>query len=198
MNNRKLKELVRFIPGVNQSRMGEKFENKIIVYYSQSDFELDFYFENSVNKRKISNFSFTKLSLKKGDVIISNTRQLAAMVSEENANKVLPMNFTKIDFLNDYLDKQYFLFLFNSYKEILHQKEREIQGNGPIQKIPLRSLGQFSIPYLDLAQQKLIGKAYVEMLQIQKKLKTISNLTEMLTYEILEKSIMEAKYHDEE
>lgn len=191
LTNRRLKDFVNFIPGINQSRAENQFTDYSVQYYDQSAFESDFCLQNYVkedmNRGELPDQPF----LRAGDIIISNTKQAATIVGKANEGKVLPINFTKVKFLNEGLDKRYFLFLFNSYKDVQRQKERENQGTGAIQKIPLRSLGELQIPYITMSEQKLIGDSYVEMLMLQNKLKRCSELNEILTCAILEKSIEE-------
>ena len=193
MTYKKLKDFINFIPGINQSRADNQLSSQAIKYYDQSAFELDFYFENNTKMEKILELLPNKSFLHTGDVVISNTKQVAAIVGEGNAGKVLPMNFTKVEFLNEFLDKRYFLFLFNSFKDIRRQKERETQGTASIQKIPIYSLGELLIPDVALSQQKLMGSSYVQMLQIQNKFKKCAAITESLTCSILENAIKEMK-----
>lgn len=188
---KKLKEFVSFVPGMNQSRVENQFSDPAVIYYDQSAFESDFYFRNARREGEVAGHLKDLSFLREGDVVISNTKQVAAMIAKGNAGKVLPINFTKVEFLNGNLDKRYFLFLFNSFKEVQRQKERETQGMGAIQKIPLRSLGEIKIPYIVMPRQQLAGNAYVEMLEIQNKLKKYSELSEALTCTILEKTIQE-------
>lgn len=196
MNNRLLKEFINFVPGVNQSRTENLFLDQEIEYYDQAAFESDFNFHGKTGENESVDEIRNKSYLRAGDVVISNTRQAAAIVGKENAGKILPINFTNVEFLNEDLDKQYFLFLFNSFKDVQRQKERETQGTGLIQKIPLRSLGEIVIPYIIISEQKLVGNSYVEMLEIQNKLKKYSELSEAFTCTILEKIIKGAKLYE--
>lgn len=193
MSNKRLKEFADFVPGINQSRAENQFIDHMVRYYDQAAFESDFCLQNYAkeerNREKLPDKSF----LCAGDVIISNTKQAAAIVGKANEGKILPINFTKVVFFNEDLDKRYFLYLFNSYKNVQRQKERETQGTGAIQKIPLRSLGELQIPYITMSEQILIGDSYVEMLKLQNKLKRCSELNEALTCAILERMIKEAR-----
>lgn len=191
MINIKLNEFVSFVPGINQSRAEHPLSDRLIKYYDQSAFESDFYFQSDTKKEWNADKLLNIPCLGVGDVVISNTKQVAAIVGKGNAEKVLPINFIKVEFSNVYLDKRYFLFLFNSFKDVQRQKERETQGTGIIQKIPLRSLGELEIPYITMSQQKLVGNSYVEMMEMQHRLKKYYELSEALTYAILEKTIKE-------
>ena len=81
---------------------------------------------------------FGKQTLKEGDIVISNIQQKAVRIGKSNAGKVIPLNFTKVEFRKQALDKNYFLYLFNSNKFIQRQKEREQQGN-VLQKLSTKS-----------------------------------------------------------
>ena len=119
--------------------------------------------------------------------------QLATMVGDANAGKVPSLNFTKVEFCDDRLDKRYFIYLFNSYRDIKRQKERELQGNGPILRIPIKSLKKLEIPVISLEKQAKIGRAYIETLKLQAKLNTYGKLVGEFTERILEKSIVKEK-----
>lgn len=189
MTNKKLKEFINFIPGINQSRSENQLLYQEIEYYDQSAFESDFYFQSDIEEKWTVDKTWSRPYLRAGDVVISSTKQVAAIVGKENANKILPINFINVEFLNEELDRRYFLFLFNLFKDVQRQKERETQGTGLIHKIPLRSLGEIQIPYITMEQQKLVGNSYIEMIEIQNKLKKYSELSESLLCAILEKTI---------
>lgn len=193
MSNKRLKEFANFVPGINQSRAENQFIDHMVRYYDQAAFESDFCLQNYAKEERNGEQLPDKSFLCAGDVIISNTKQVAAIVGKANEGKILPINFTKVAFLNEDLDKRYFLYLFNSYKNVQRQKERETQGTGAIQKIPLRSLGELQIPYITMSEQILIGDSYVEMIKVQNKLKRCSELNEALTCAILERMIKEAR-----
>ena len=186
MKKKKITHFVKFSPGINQSRAEKQFKNKKIDYYDQAAFELDF------NQEQLELFNFkedsttTELSLKANDVVISNTLQMATIVGKVNEGKVLPINFIQVDFINEKLDKNFFVYLFNANKGIKRQKDRETQGIGSVQRISLRSLEQLVIPWVPLDEQKKIGMAYKEMLKIQNRLNQYSGLLERLTNGVLE------------
>ena len=126
---------------------------------------------------------------------MSNSLQLAAMVSKENVGKVLSLNFTKVKF-NDRLDKRYFLFLFNSYNDVQRQKERELQGNGVIQRIPLKALGQMVIPVVPMEEQIKIGAIYAEASKLQSNINRYAELVVRYTNMILENQLKEGRTHE--
>lgn len=190
MEIRKLSEFVTFVQGINQSRAEKQFGNQEIDYYDQASFEEDHKYYNEATQEERVNYLFDQeVSLDKCDVVISNSLQRATMVSGQNVGKVLSLNFTKVEFKSDLLDKRYFLYLFNQYKDIQRQKERELQGTGPNLRLTKQSLEQLVIPVISLSEQQRIGEVYIESLKIQSKLSEYARLTEQFTGAILEKSL---------
>ncbi len=188
MEKRGLKEFVTFIPGINPTRAQKQFGTQVINYYDQKSFEADYNHEEVVEDESKSLYQ-NNLSLNEGDVVISNSLQLATMVGKNNVGKVLSLNFTKIEFDSEQLDKRYFLFLFNAYKEVRRQKERESQGNGHVLRIPLRALGEIIVPVVPLEEQKKIGAIYSETLKLQSKLNQYADLIGQFTSSIIEETL---------
>lgn len=189
LEKRGLKEFVTFVPGINPTRAQKQFGTQVINYYDQSSFEADYNHEDVVVEEESRSLSQNNLSLNEGDVVISNSLQLATMVGKNNVGKVLSLNFTKIQFDSEQLDKRYFLYLFNAYKEVRRQKERELQGSGPALRIPLRSLGEIVVPVVPLKEQKKIGAIYAETLKLQSKLNKYADLIEQFTGSIIEETL---------
>ncbi|EGP4984430.1 restriction endonuclease subunit S [Enterococcus faecium] len=190
MEKQKLSEFVSFIPGINQSRAEKQFGDQEINYYDQSSFDEDDKHHGEMSRDEKFNYLFdSEVSLDKRDVVISNSLQRATMVSEKNIGKVLSLNFTKVEFHSEKLDKRYFLYLFNQYKDIQRQKERELQGTGPVQRLTKQSLEQLVIPVVSSSEQQRIGEIYIETLKIQSKLSQYARLTEQFAGSILEKSL---------
>ncbi len=181
-----LKEFVTFVPGINPTRAQKQFGTEITNYYDQQSFEADYNHEEVTAEDGEKSLSQNTPSLNEGDVVISNSLQLATMVGKDNIGKVLSLNFTKIEFNSEQLDKRYFLFLFNAYKEVRRQKERESQGNGPVLRIPLRSLGEIIVPVVPLEEQKKIGAIYSETLKLQSKLNQFADMIGQFTSSIIE------------
>ena len=102
-----LKNCVSFTPGINPSRI----QTTDLEFYDQNDFVNDYNFINKVNIKDKSFDSENLLKLKEGDVVISVVTRQAAIVSKGNDGKILTLNFIKVDFDNDFLDKKYFLYL---------------------------------------------------------------------------------------
>lgn len=186
MEKRKLKEVVTFFPGINPTRAQKRFGTKLINYYDQPSFEADYTHGDEVVDNGENFLSQNNPSLNEGDVVISNSLQLATMVSKNNVGKMLSLNFTKTEFDSEQLDKRYFLFLFNAYKDVKQQKERELQRSGTVLRIPLRALGEISIPIPPLEEQKKIGAIYTETLKLQSKLNKCAELTEQFASSIIE------------
>lgn len=189
MEKREIKEFVTFVPGINPTRAQKQFGTQVINYYDQLSFDADYNHEDAVVEDVAKPLSQNNSSLNEGDVVISNSLQLATMVGKNNVGKVLSLNFTKIEFDSEKLDKRYFLFLFNAYKDVRRQKERELQGNGPILRIPLRALGEIIIPIVPIEEQKKIGAIYTETLKLQSKLNKYADLIEQFTSSIIEENL---------
>lgn len=192
MEKRKLSDFVSFVQGVNQSRAEKQFGDQEIPYYDQASFEDDYRHYNEMNQEEKINESFTsEVTLYKRDIVISNSLQRATMVGETNIGKVLSINFTKVSFINEELDKHYFLYLFNNYQDIQRQKEREMQGTGPILRLTKQSLEKLIIPIVPLKEQRQIGAIYVESLKAQSKLSEYARLLEKFTGTMLENKLKE-------
>lgn len=192
MEKRKLSDFVSFVQGVNQSRAEKQFGDQEIPYYDQASFEDDYRHYNEMNQEEKINESFTsEVTLDKRDIVISNSLQRATMVGETNIGKVLSINFTKVNFINEELDKHYFLYLFNNYQDIQRQKERELQGTGPILRLTKQSLEKLIIPIVPLKEQRQIGAIYVESLKAQSKLSEYARLLEKFTGTMLETKLKE-------
>ncbi|MGN9120133.1 restriction endonuclease subunit S [Turicibacter bilis] len=189
MKRRAIKEFVTFVPGINPTRVQKQFGPEVINYYDQQSFEADYKHVEVFVENEVESLSPNNLSLNEGDVVISNSLQLATMVGKNNVGKVLSLNFTKIEFDSELLDKGYFLFMFNVYKEVRRQKERQLQGTGSVLRIPLRALGEITIPVVPLEEQKKIGAIYIETMKLQSKLNKYSDLIEQFTNSIIEETL---------
>jgi restriction endonuclease S subunit len=189
LDKRELKEFVTFVPGINPTRAQKQFGAQEINYYDQSSFEADNNHADVVVKGESKSLSQNNLSLTEGDVVVSNSLQLATTVGKNNVGKVLSLNFTKIEFNREQLDKRYFLFLFNAYKDVKRQKERELQGSGPVRRIPLRALGEIIVPVAPIEEQKKIGTIYIETLKLQNKLNQYADLIGEFTSSIIEETL---------
>lgn len=196
MERRKLSEFVTFVQGINTTRVEKQFGTIDINYYDQAAFERDYKHEDGfVNKKGVHTFN-AGLSLEVGDVVISNSLRIATVVGASNAGKVPSLNFTKVEFHSQSLDKLYFIYLFNIYSDVRRQKERELQGTGSILRIPIKALNQIVIPIVSLEEQQKIGKIYTETLKIQSKLNRCAELMEQLVGAVLEENLEGRKQHE--
>lgn len=186
-----MSELVTFVPGINPTRAQSRFKGMEISYYDQTAFESDMNQEGLLPERPLE--SFAAETLKSGDVVISNALQLATIVGKTNAGKVPSLNFTKVEFHSEHLDKHYFIYLFNAYSAVRRQKERGLQGTGSILRIPIKTLNEIEIPIIPLEKQKKIGQAYKKILQLQGELKKYDALMEQFVYSVLEENLKEIK-----
>ncbi|MEK3763444.1 restriction endonuclease subunit S [Solibacillus sp. FSL K6-4121] len=189
MEKRKINEFITFVPGINPTRAQKHFETQDINYYDQASFEADYNHRDVMKSDVIKSSVQNIFSLQEGDVVISNSLQLATIVRKNNVGKVLSLNFTKLEFHNEQLDEAYFLYLFNAFKEVRKQKEMQLQGTGPILRIPLRALGEIMIPVVPIEEQKKIGAIHLETLKLQNKLNKYANLIEHFTSSILEENL---------
>ncbi|MGT2833283.1 restriction endonuclease subunit S [Streptococcus halotolerans] len=190
MEKRQMSDFVSFVAGVNPTRAKRQYGSNIFHYYDQEAFEKDYSFEADLVSKKTVDDVSDKLSLRQGDVIISNSLQKAAIVSASNEGKVPTLNFIKVEFKGDKLDKLYFLYLFNSYSEVQRQKERDLQG-ASILRLSVKLLNQLMIPVVDLEEQIKIGEAYSETLRLKTYLKRYAVLTETIVSQVIEESIKE-------
>lgn len=191
MEKRKLGELVRFTPGINQSRFKDEMEKQKIDFYDQSSFAADYEQGGENVEHKSANLYTDNRLLNSGDIVISHSLQLATMVGQRNVGKVLSLNFTKVGFEESRLDKGYFLYLFNVYKEIQKQKEKETQGGSLTMRITQQSLAKMTIPFVSLEEQKKIGAIYIENLRLQNKLNIYGKLLEQVMKNVLEENLKE-------
>lgn len=183
-----IREIAELIPGVNQSRVDKLGNDENSCFYDQRMFEADLN-EMYKNVHLITNsFEEPSYVLNAGDIVISNSMQLATIVGSSVKQRILTLNFVKVKLDND-IDKAYFVYLFNLNKEIQKQKEKETQSMGVVQRITLRSLESIEIPILKKEQCKRIGNVYVEMLRNQDNLNRYVDLIGMLTYSMLEQSL---------
>lgn len=182
----KLKEVVTFSQGVGKSRMTDKLAQ--LEYYSQYDFEKDL----NIPPIKKEGTTDSKVPiLKFGDLVMSNLSQKVAIVSQENEGKLLSINFTRVQILDNKIDQLYFAYLFNYGSDVQSQKKRELQGSGLIQKIPLSALKNIRIPIVERGQQSLIGETYASMLAFRSSLNKLDQSIENVMIATIENRIKE-------
>lgn len=185
---KKLKDFVEITQGINSSRIRNENRGNL---YDQRDFEKDLLRtplpNNILGREQKGDFT-----LRAGDVIINNMKQQATIVSPESVGKILTMNFLRVEFLNDKLDKRFFIYLFNENRQMKYQKERATQGvSSFVQKIPINNLKQLTIPEVSIEKQQKIGQAYAELLAVRKKYLDLIKYNDQMTLEILEQATKE-------
>ncbi|MBF0775194.1 restriction endonuclease subunit S [Streptococcus azizii] len=190
MKRRKVSDFVSFIPGVNPTRIEKQYDIKELIYYDQAAFEQDYHYTEGLADENVSETDSDIVTLQKGDVVISNSLQKAAMVGFSNAGKILSLNFTKLEFKSEALDKHYFLYLFNSYRDVQRQKERELQG-GTILRIPMKSLNQLVVPIVEIEEQIKIGSAYREVITLKARWNQCGELLECFASQVFEEYLKE-------
>jgi len=190
LERQRIKQFIKFIPGINPTRAEKQYPHQDFIYYDQAAFELDFNHDNGIiedDRTPAQN----SLAVNKGDIIISNSLQMAAMVGEGNVGKIPSINFTKAEFISEELDKRYFIYLFNAHTDVARQKERELQGTGHIKRIPIKSLEQIKIPIIPSEEQWKIGRIYSETLKLQNRINQYAEQIGQFTTAVLERSIKE-------
>lgn len=188
MRKETLSDFVSFVPGINTTRAEGKFGKKELDYYEHAAFDKDYTFNNTSAINNLNSNNDNELALKEGDVIISNSLHLAAIVGKDNAGKIPSINFTKVIFSNELLDKRYFVYLFNENKDLQRQKEKEMQGN-VILRLSIKSLGQLVIPVLSIEEQIKVGMVYETKQKLKNKLNNYNDLLDDFTNNILEESL---------
>lgn len=189
----KMSTFLLFEPGVNPTRAQKQFAGHDFLYYDAQAFEADYehigesQYVKSVNDT--NKLTVNERLLVEGDVVISNSLQQAVIVSASNVGKVLPINFTKVKFDDDTLDKAYFMYLFNVSTDVKRQKERELQGSGAIQRIKVSALGDIEIPFVSLAEQRKIGAVYLEALRLRSHLNKYGSLIEQFSNGVIERTL---------
>lgn len=188
MEQRKLKDVVTFLIGLNQIRGEKQFPEETLHFYDQASFMEDYQHESIENQGQDTD---KDVRLHAGDVVISNPLQRATLVGTNNAGKILSTNFTKVHFLDAELDKGYFLYLFNSYPEVQREKVKGAQGTTTVAKLTVKALEEIIIPYLPLAQQQKIGAVYLETLKLQNNLAKYGELLQQFSERIMAAAVKE-------
>lgn len=184
-----LSEMVRFIPGINSTRVKKQYGVEIESYYDYESFEKDYKQKDEPETSYKNDSLISELSLKEGDVVVNNSLYLATIVGKYNVGKILSLNFTKVEFDESKLDKQYFLFLFNSCKDVKNQKDSKLQGSSSVLRIPIRELGDVMVPVVSLEEQKKIGNIYIESMKLQSKLLKYADLMNQFTTTMIEDTL---------
>lgn len=188
MQEENLKNFVKLTRGINQTRSKGTEGLKGTEKYDQLSFEADLLKATEpLNGATCQEGVKTSPKIICGEVVINLMKSSAVIVSSENEGKVLSTNFLKVDFLNDSLDKRYFIYLFNENSQISKQKNREIQGLTLNSSLSIQSIERLRIPLLKRNEQELIGLSYMQMLVVKKNYLQMIKETEKLTLAVLEK-----------
>lgn len=195
----KLKNCIKLNPGLNVSRI----ENlNSINFYDKECFQNDLNNigdENYTLKNRENNIEFykeanveNKNQLQIGDVVIYLPTNQATIVGKCGEKKHLSINFLKVEINQKKLNKEFFIYIFNSSDVIKRQINRETQGN-LIQKLSLSSIYNLEIPDLSLEVQKKIGLTFIESMKIKSKMEKYGELIlksteQILKYEVREKN----------
>lgn len=182
---KRLRDFVDMMQGVNSTRIKNK---EAVVLYDQTDFEHDL-LEAAMPNENLGKSEKGDFLIKEGDIIINSMKQQATIASSQSVGKTLTMNFLKVDFLNEELDKRFFVYLFNENRQMKRLKEREAQGTtSSVQKIPINSLKSLEVPAIPLERQKQIGRTYADLLAFRKKQLEVLEQNNKFTLEILERA----------
>ncbi|CCV63887.1 Type I restriction-modification system specificity subunit [Alteracholeplasma palmae J233] len=182
----KVKDLVELVFGTNQARI--EIDHDIDEFYDKTTFEYDYEHLNERNLDVLSSEGNKsgKMYTQTGDVLISTSSQLATVVSEHTANKILTINFIKVNCNERLILKGYFIYLFNMNKTIKKEKERLAQTTG-VQRITATILNDIELPLPDIGTQQKIVDLYLKMIDIKRKSYKYAELIEKTTYNLLEK-----------
>lgn len=191
LKKKKLKEIAVFVQGLNQTRIKEQTAKNTFYYYDKDAFENDLNYisidtADSKEAEKNNKSLDEEMLLKEGDIIINSALYTAAIVGKNNAYKIPTVNFTKMQLKTKEIDKDYFIYIFNFYKDVQKQKKRSMQGLGSVLRISNKALEEIEIPIPDFEQQKKIGNIYKETLKLKNQLSQYSSLLEKLSESLLE------------
>jgi restriction endonuclease S subunit len=145
------KDLIHLTAGSNRSRLADVKDEEQL--YSLLSIEEDLGQMNLSPKITIPCFNIPVT--KEGDVIISNFKAKAAIVTKTNSNKILTSNFCKCAFDASLLDPWFFCYFINESDEF----KRQLAEEGLRAVSPL-VLSQINISLPPLTLQKKVGQVY--------------------------------------
>lgn len=193
MKKKKLKNFVRIVQGINQTRLSKDMDTNEVVLYDRESFLSDFNMVNSRDTNKepgIYPDIDSEYILKAGDVVIDISTHKACIVGVLNEGKILSSNFLKVVPIDNKINMEYFLYLYNENTEIDRQKDRERNSNnGMVSRIPVKSIVEIEIPEIKIEEQKKIGSLYISVLKLKTDIKKYSEILEKLTKSLLEEVI---------
>lgn len=183
---RELSEYIKVFPGINQSRLSEKEKSELSLYDLKS-FDEDFKKATAVTNKQDS--LSPQATLETGDVVINTSNYLATIVDETNHGKTITTNFLRVAFINEALDKTYFMYLFNENIQMQQQKVIGSQGTTTVMKLSIKAIESMKFPLLPIQKQQYIGLSYRKLLFLKKQLNQLSQSYSDLTLKLLESSI---------
>lgn len=182
---REFSEFIRIFPGTNQSRLS-KDEKSEISLYDLKAFDEDFK-KGTAATNKNDSLS-PQSTLEAGDVVINTSNYLATIVDRLNQGKTITTNFLRVAFLNENLDRAYFMYLFNESMFLQQQKVRDSQGSTVV-KLSAKAIEAMQFPLPPIHKQQQLGQSYLKLLLLKKQLSQLSKSYSDLTLSLLENSI---------
>lgn len=143
---------INFCVGRNVTR--QKISDNI---YSLDDFYNDLYGKNGYMDRY------------NAKCVVSLTKNKAAVLSPRTENKSLSSIFLLCEMDTDKIDPWYFCYIFNEDKDLIAQMKRLQQGTiGCMVKLNVSLISSLMIEPPLIERQKIIGKAYREILLLER------------------------------
>lgn len=184
----KLEEIITVKVGRNISRINE-IHNQPLETYSYEDLTDDLNglfldsnpsFPNDYAREKDVHLSGV------GDVVFSFVSSKAAIVSVENAGKIINQNFAKLSIEHEQLERSYLCYMLNESPSMKKQMAVSMQGS-TVRKLTPAILKDLEVKLPNLDKQQTIGKAYLTLKKRQALAKKQADLEEQLYLEILKR-----------
>lgn len=184
----KLEEMVTVKVGKNISRVSEIHHPSSETYsYEDLTDDLDgLYLDStSIPSNKKEDKKDVQLS-SVGDVVFSFVSSKAAIVSRENAGKIINQNFAKLMIEYNQLDPTYLCYALNESKSMKKQMAISMQGS-TIPKLTPAILKSLHMTLPSIETQQAIGQAYLMLKKRITLAKKQAELEEKLCLEVLKK-----------
>ncbi|UOR14171.1 restriction endonuclease subunit S [Halobacillus amylolyticus] len=182
----KLEDIVTVKVGSNISR-GNKKNNLSLDTYTYEDLmnDLDGLFLDSKTSFYGANSSDKDSHLSKaGEVVFSFVSSKAAIVSNENEEKIINQNFAKLIIEHKQLDHSYLCYALNESHSMKKQMAISMQGS-TVRKLTPAILKSLEMKLPSMEKQKTIGKAYLSLKKHQALAKKQADLEEQFYLELL-------------
>lgn len=178
-------DIAKLVFGVNQTRNDNSKQDTSFVFYDQKMF--DYHFQHMYESNEsVGKKALNQTVIQQGDVVISQSLQMATIISEMDVLCLLSVNFIRVELI-DSIDKAFFVYMYNLNKDVKRQKDRLAQGTTTIQRIPTKEMNLIEMEIPSIEVQKQIGKAYLEMLKIKNNVERFGELIEKYTQIKLDK-----------